>query len=426
MRVALLSIGTRGDVQPFVVLGKALLARGHDVVVASGAEFEPMVTGAGLGFVPFTSLGTDTTADMLASPKVKAALRKGPSLFRMSLAAPRRSAADMDAFVEEMVAAADGADVIVNTTLTRIGALVREDTPWCSVDGWPTTPTAAWPALGAPEFPWPGRLAGRYNRVTHANRDYLEWLIYRVSINNRRRAGGLTRLGLRSRLRESGMLRPLLYQFSPSLFPPPPDWPQRCYVTGNWGTNDAGNRPPALARFLADGDSPVVAAFGSAWSVGEDELWEASVDMGRRLGKRLVFVGGPDRELPGDLDAIRVETAEYGWLLPAAAAVMHHGGQGTTAEVAKAGRPQVVVPCYADQPMWARQLAALGVAPRPVPFAKLTGDLLTAAVRTAVTDPSITARAQRLAKAAGQDPGVELAAQVVEDWAAGVSTPQMS
>ncbi|PRY32497.1 glycosyltransferase [Umezawaea tangerina] len=414
MRVVLLTIGSRGDVQPFVVLGAELRERGHEAVLVSGADFKGMAEQAGIGFQALDTIGTDHATSVLTDPKVRAALLKGPSLYRMAAAAPRPSRADRQALTDEMVAAAEGADMIVNTTLTRIGALTKPTVPWCSVASWPITGTAAWPALGMPALP----LGGGYNRLTHRATGALEWLLYRPEVNAGRTAAGVPPLGLRSPFRDDGVLRPILYQFSPHVFAPPADWPARCHVTGYWSDDVRWDQPAELTDFVEGGPPPLVAAFGSAWLVGGRRLLDASVAAAVETGRRLVVVGGPVDGLPDHVDAIRTEGADFTWLLPRAAAVLHHGGQGTTAAVVSAGVPQVIVPTYADQPVWAARMAALGVAAPPVAYSRLTAGALAAAVRAAVDDPSVAARAAALATAVRGDRGVREAADVIEAYAA--------
>jgi sterol 3beta-glucosyltransferase len=413
MRIALLTIGSRGDVQPFVVLGTTLRARGHEVVLATGPEFKGMTEKAGLEFRRLGSFDGGFANTILTSPKVQAVLRRGPSVYRMLFAAPWPSAAERQALTEEMVASAEGADLIVNTTLTRIGALARPGVPWCSVASWPVTATAAWPALGAPALPF----GGAYNRFTHQSSSAMEWLMYRSSVNEARISAGLPKAGFRSPFRDDGRSRPILYQFSPHVFAPPPDWPPHCHVTGYWSDNTRWEQRAELTTFVERGAPPLVAAFGSAWLPCGTELLEATVAAARATGHRLVIIGGPEAELPDDVDLIRSETADFTLLLPRAAAVLHHGGQGTTAAAVSSGVPQVIVPCHSDQPIWARRMSALGVAAPEVPYPKLTSELLTNAVRTATGDPRIAARAAELAEVVRCERGVDKAADIIEAYA---------
>ncbi|WP_327139045.1 glycosyltransferase [Nocardia sp. NBC_01327] len=416
MRIALSTIGSRGDVQPLVLLGSALRARGHDVWLATTPEFEDLARSAGLEFRQLGNIGAGYVDEIMSHPKVQQALRRGPSIYRMAMAAPRPSAAEQLALTEAMVASVEGADLIINSNLTRIGALVRPGVPWCSISAWPITETAAWPALGAPDLP----LGGAYNRFTHRAMGALEWLVYRASVNQARRAAGLPRAGFRSPFRDDGRTRPILYQFSPQVIAPPPDWPAQCHVTGYWSDDTHWEQSPELTAFVERGAPPLVAAYGSSWLPCGTDLLRATLDAVAVTGHRMVIIGGPEFEIPDGMDVFRSETADFTWLLPRAAAVLHHGGQGTTAAAVGAGVPQVVVPCYADQPLWARRIHALGVAPAPVPYAGLTGERLAAGVRIATTDTEISARAVKLADAVRGERGVEAAADVVEAYAASV------
>lgn len=427
MRIAPVTIGSRGDVHPFIVLGKELRARSHDVVVATGPEFQPIAEQAGLGFRSLGDGARGFAARILASPPVRAALRVSPPIYRMARAAPRLDAADQETLAMQMAAAGAGADIVVNTHLTRIGTLVDPRAPWCSVSWWPITPTAAWPALNAPDLP----LGGVYNRITHQMSAQLEWISYRPIVNRCRQRVGLSPLGLGSPFRELGRTRPLLYPFSPSVFPPPKDWPAQCHVTGDWCEGGAGStrEPPAeLTAFVAGGPAPIVATFGSAWIPCGPELLEVVLGAAHRVRRRMVVIGGPagDLRCPAAVlplscrcpaDVLRVEEADYNWLLPRAAVIVHHGGSGTTSAVIKAGVPQVIVPCHSDQPMWAARMSALGVTPDPVPCSTVTDELLARTLRCALADPTIGAKAAGLSASVSADRGVETACDLLERWA---------
>jgi UDP:flavonoid glycosyltransferase YjiC (YdhE family) len=108
-------------------------------------------------------------------------------------------------------------------------------------------------------------------------------------------------------------------------------------------------------------------------------------------------------------------SAPHDWLFPRLAAVVHHGGAGTTAAGFAAGIPAVVVPHMADQPYWGRKVAALGVGPRPVPRHRLTSERLASAIRTAVTDPEMRARAAALGARVRAEDGTGVALGIIRD-----------
>jgi len=94
--------------------------------------------------------------------------------------------------------------------------------------------------------------------------------------------------------------------------------------------------------------------------------------------------------------------------------VVHHGGAGTTGAAMRAGRPAVVVPFFADQPLWARCVERLGVGPRPVPLRRLTADALADAIRIAVGDEGIARRAADLGAKIREEEGVGNAVAIVD------------
>jgi sterol 3beta-glucosyltransferase len=119
----------------------------------------------------------------------------------------------------------------------------------------------------------------------------------------------------------------------------------------------------------------------------------------RRAGVRaLIQAGWAELDLPRTDDVLAIGEVPHDWLLPRTALAVHHAGAGTTAAALRAGTPMVTTPIYADQPLWARQVAKLGLGPPPVPFRRLTADRLAAAIRDALDTPRYAARARNLAQ----------------------------
>ena len=106
----------------------------------------------------------------------------------------------------------------------------------------------------------------------------------------------------------------------------------------------------------------------------------------------------------------------HGWLFPQMAAVVHHGGAGTTAAGLRAGLPTVVCPFFADQPLWGRRVHALGAGPPPIPARRLSAARLAQALTQAVRDPAMRQRAATLGERLRAEDGVGQAAEVIERW----------
>ena len=114
-----------------------------------------------------------------------------------------------------------------------------------------------------------------------------------------------------------------------------------------------------------------------------------------------------------------VPSADHSWLFPRTAAVVHHGGAGTTAAGLRAGVPTVICPFFSDQPFWGRRVEQLGVGPAPLPIKQLTADSLTDRILTAVHGRGMAARAQAIGDDLGREDGVGTACDLVETWIAG-------
>jgi UDP:flavonoid glycosyltransferase YjiC (YdhE family) len=111
-----------------------------------------------------------------------------------------------------------------------------------------------------------------------------------------------------------------------------------------------------------------------------------------------------------------LNSAPHNWLFPRMAAVVHHGGAGTTAEGLRAGVPTVIVPFIVDQPFWGKRVKDLGVGPAPIPAKKLTADKLASAIQTATMDSKMKARAAALGRAIRAEDGVGNAVKIVQQY----------
>ena len=193
-----------------------------------------------------------------------------------------------------------------------------------------------------------------------------------------------------------------LYCYSPNVVPTPHDWPPDTVATGYWlSEDDDGPIDPELEAFVAAGEEPVYVGFGS--SVGPDPIrLSRAVDQALRVtGARAVIAtgwGGLAGPAWND-DTIVVEQASHRWLFPRVAAVVHHGGAGTTAAGLRAGRPSIVCPFQGDQYFWGKAVRQVGAGPQPVPAKKLTAERLSVAIRTALEDRAMRGRATELRSA---------------------------
>jgi UDP:flavonoid glycosyltransferase YjiC (YdhE family) len=278
-------------------------------------------------------------------------------------------------------------------------------------------PTGHYPfALMRPRDWW----TGWFNRFTHSIAAQVFWFFTRPFVNRwRTRELGLDPYPLTSPFLDLLRQRPCcLYGFSHHVVPKPPEWGANVYLTGYWFLDAPQTwRPPDdLLDFLAAGPPPVYVGFGSMADREPAVLADIALDALRRADRRGVLLTGwgglSSRDLPDTV--FKLDHAPHDWLFPRMAAVVHHGGCGTTAAGLRAGVPTVVVPFFADQPFWGWRVARLGVGPAPIPRAELSAERLAAAIARATGEPGLRARAAALGERIRAEDGVACAAAAIE------------
>ncbi|MFE9103489.1 glycosyltransferase [Actinomadura geliboluensis] len=403
-RIVIFAAGSRGDIQPCVALGRALRARGDEVRLVASARYAPMAVAAGLELAPLTAdpteiLESDAGQELLAGGR-------NPVKF---LGGFRRILGPMaERLLAECSDACKGADLILGPTLGFLPRHIGEHlgVPWALIHFQPSEPTGAFPHPFVPQ----ARMLGPWaRRASFRAVDEIAWQLSRPFINPWRDASlGLPRLPLRGR-RPDG---PVLACFSPAVVPRPADWGPGVHLTGYWFLDEPEWEPPAeLAEFLAAGPAPVYVGFGSM--VPKDS---AMTDLTVRTALKLAGVRGIVQGDPATSDehVLAVRDVPHTWLFPRMAAVVHHGGAGTTAAGLRAGVPTVVCPFFGDQPYWGERVAALGAGPRPLPFRAMTVPRLAARIRRAVQDPDVADRADDLGRRIRAEDGVARAREVID------------
>ena len=275
------------------------------------------------------------------------------------------------------------------------------------------SPTRAFPTPVLPA----ASLGGSLNRLSYGAFLRISTASFHRTINRwREETLGLPPRGLlASELELRGEPVSILVGCSPHVVPPPADWGPSTTMTGYWFLDGAGDwRPPAhLAAFLEDGPPPVYVGFGSLGGWTSEEVVGAALAALERAGKRGVLAtGGVPLRAPDNVCVI--ESAPHEWLFPRMAAVVHHGGAGTTAEGLRAGKPTVICPTTLnDQLFWGRRVRDLGVGPEPIPQKKLTAETLLRAIKTSPEDGNVRERAAVLGERIRAERGVARAVEVI-------------
>jgi sterol 3beta-glucosyltransferase len=218
--------------------------------------------------------------------------------------------------------------------------------------------------------------------------------------------------------RPDGGPAPVLQAFSRELLPGEPDYPPWVHTTGFWflPAPPDWTPPSRLTDFLQAGEPPVYIGFGSMAGTDPRQTGSIVAEAITRAGVRAVVVSGWGVIHLDDLSerVLLLDQVPHDWLFPRTAAIVHHGGSGTTGAALAAGRPQVICPFVADQPFWAGRAHAVGVAPPPQPHRRLTAAGLTGAIQQALTDEQMAARAEQLGSRIRAENGVHTAVRVLE------------
>ncbi len=404
--VVFVASGTRGDVQPYLAVARALQASGVPVRVASHEQFRPWVEAQGL---PYAAL-SDNPSEWLARTPTLFSAPPSPRVLRNSLAY-LSTARDMTAQLMTSAArACAGASAIVAGLSSLWAGSVAEaaNVPviWAFLQ--PLTPTRAFASSV-----WPLRHANAFaRRASYAAVDAASWWPWRGVVDRWRRGQSLPALGSRGMLHwlhERGDT--ILNGFSRHLVAAPDDWPAGTRPAGFWFAETPLGLDDATERFLAAADDVVYFGTGAGSAMDPPALLTLAHDALLRLNARAVVnVHGAER-VP---EAFRprmhaVRDVPHAALFPRLRAVAHHGGAGTTAEAARAGVPAVVLPVFADQFFWAERVHAAGIAPAPIPQRRLSRSGLAAALRIALEDAPMRSRARALAERVRGEDGIATA-----------------
>lgn len=409
MRIALLCNDTRGGVQPYVALGLGLRRAGHDVCAVAPSDLASLFSAVGIAVTPL-------------SGSIESVLRRSGGAAEHGLLATMRFAAQelparLRDWTRATLQACEGADVLAGGVGGMvIGSSVAEKLgkPFVQAHLQPIgAPTGAYPGVLTPGLPnWVGPW-GR--RLSHHLSQAIVWAPFKPSMARARREV----LGLTGSPRADAA-SPVLYGFSRHVVPLPQTignagGPQH-HVTGYWvlPPPQGWAPPPALEAFLRLPGPVVSVGFGSMASRDPRALTQLVRQAARDAGVRLVLLsgwgglGGADN----DAECYCADAVPHDWLFARAAAVVHHGGAGTTGAALMAGVPALVVPFTMDQPFWAWRVHALGVGPSPIARSRLSRQHLAAALTHMVNDQAMRQRAAALGALIRAEDGVARAVEV--------------
>ncbi|ODQ80449.1 glycosyltransferase family 1 protein, partial [Babjeviella inositovora NRRL Y-12698] len=411
-KFTLLTIGSRGDVQPYIALGKGLTAEGHRVTIATHKEFQEWIESHGLEFAEVAGNPAELMSLMVTHGTMSVSfLKEASTKFR--------------GWISELLStsweACQGADVLIESPSAMAGLHIAEalNIPYLRAFTMPWTKTRAYPhAFIVPDQ----KRGGSYNYLTHVMFETVFWKGISGQVNPWR----VDTLGLpRTNLEKMQQFKvPFSYNVSPTVFPPSVDFPDWVKVTGYWFLDESltYTPPDALVQFIAAagkaGKKLVYIGFGSIVVSDPKELTQAVVDAVVQADVYCILNKGWSDRL-NKKDEIEVElpplvynagAIPHDWLFPKVDAAVHHGGSGTTGASLRAGTPTIIKPFFGDQYFYGGRVQDLGAG---VYLRKLNAKSLAKAIKDVTTKTRIIEKAKLVGEQIRAENGVSTAIETI-------------
>ncbi len=413
MIITILAAGSRGDTQPYIALGVELQKVGYTVRFATFEIFESLIKSFGLDFHPIKGDITSIASIENSKGAIKA---DNPLKLLLSFNKLKSYAFEIQ---KDLFDACQGSDAIVYHPGMAIGYFAAQylKIPSILATPFPMTPTKDYPAL---IFYDKVRLGRQFNWITHKIFEKIMWFASGSPVKQfwKQEFGRVPENFTNPIPKQNTVTSPTMTSCSNFVFPRPADWSEFVYNTGYWFLNEEPDwEPPSdLLDFLNKGKAPVYVGFGSVGDPDEahhtTELIIKAIKLSGQRGVLATGWSGMSRidNIPEEIFIL--DSAPHAWLFPRMAAVIHHGGAGTTAAGLRAGVPSIVIPVANDQFAWGRRVFELGVGSEPIARKRLTAEKLSDAILTALTD-EVKENAKDLGIKIQSENGASVAAQII-------------
>ena len=400
MRILIGGFGSRGDMQPMLALGLGLRARGHAVTMCGPPDFAAWADELSL---PFAAVGGNVE-ELVRRGTNRAGNVRTVTVLREARTMGHAHFAVMEPLVSE-------SDLVVASGITVAGASLaeRRGIPYVFVGLCPQLiPSSRHPHPMVARQTFPGPL----NRFTWRVGAIANNLVFRAVVNRERARLGLAPIG---DVWEHVIYHRLIIAADPALAPLPADAPDGVRQTAALFMPEPEDLPDEVEAFLQAGPPPVYIGFGSMADQDPVRTSLRILEAVRKAEARVLLSSGwaglGGVELPPT--ALVIGHVPHGKLFPRCAAVVHHGGAGTTANAARSGVPQVVVPHLLDQFFWCHRVWRLGLSPPPIPRSLLQVEPLAAALRACLEDAALRERARAFAPTVALD-GLDRTVRLIE------------
>lgn len=412
-RISILTVGSRGDIEPFIALAQKLRLKGYEVRLITHGDFYRLANEHGIDVVPIQLSSKDFTSPLMNLPETNP--------FTMVRTVRALLEPLLQSILPDMWQAANDSDAIISSGTTLWGLDIAEklQVPHILVGLQPLFPTEEFPHVLMSDLPdWGGLI----NKLSYMFVGSFYWQMISRSINEWR----TNYLGLpkkTDRFANTKLWKEQLHilAYGSLVVPQPSDWSANAITTGYCRLQSHKYQPASqLSQFLKSSkEKPVYIGFGSMLHEDMSSLARISIGALRQSGRRGIVSFDEtcleDIYLPETV--INVRSVPHDWLFPQLSAAIHHGGAGTTAAALTAGIPSIAIPFFSDQPFWGNRIYEIGVGLPPIKKEDLSISRLVRAIED-LTSQGLRIEAMRLGVKLREENGAEDAACLIDDYIA--------
>jgi sterol 3beta-glucosyltransferase len=388
MKVVFLTLGTRGDVQPYVALGKALIKSGQEAVVCTGKSFQGFVEQHGVSFYP----AEIDFMEILKTPEGKAIFHGGGNLLKMKRFLKEVIMLGYQRTMYDFLEASKDADLIIYHPKALAATDIAEfrKIPCICMPPVPIiVPISEFPSMAISASK---NFGPTWNRLTYKISAFgLASFMKMINQFRREELKLPKRKVTENYLDINGKSIPVVYPISASLFRDVKSWKDKVYLPGFFYLdNEEETLDEKIQNFLSKGTKPIVISFSSMPLKEPNGFLEMIKKVVDKTGERVILITGSSGiEVMESDNILMVQQISHRLIFPVAKGIIHHGGIGTVAEALRSGRPQLIIPFSVDQPFWAERLYKQGYALKPIRENELTLDLFMEVIKDMKTGKTI-------------------------------------
>lgn len=408
-KIVIATMGSRGDVEPYIALGIALKKRGFDVIISAPQVYGQLVEKHGLGYRELKAVNPQ---EMMKIPEVETQFDKGNMVGALFLLL-KKAKGVIKKYLQEMYENMEGADLII-TTMIPYGAsdaAEKRNVPMIHTLLNPAVPTKEIPCVIVPHIP-----SWMYS-FSHKVLEWSFYICFKHTLNTlRMKEWNLPKLKKSplKQYRKNGNITLLAY--SENILRKPSDWSRNEVITGFWQIDnvDEGILDKKLEKFLEK--KPYYIGFGSM-PIKNVQQTVSMIDKALELLQEhaVLYLSYNDREYLGHSDRIYiVSEVPHSILFPRVKATVIHGGIGTCRASMMAGKPTFVIPFMGDQEFWGLQLHKIGLGPKPIKLKRLDAKLFAKKLLELQSD-TYRKNAEMIKEKLSTEQGAEKAAQIIAE-----------